>query len=118
MKVNYFKEQGLGLFFDKLKAQGWLELFTNTHRGCSVPDLAEFHVNCVVTKGVVTTIVNGHDLSFNAKESGEIMGVPAEGFVVYVREDENVLGAERLLQLTQKLSQQPTLSAPRLVKKG
>ena len=43
VKVDYFKEQCLGLFLDKLQAQGWLELFTNTHRGCSVLDLAEFY---------------------------------------------------------------------------
>jgi len=41
--------------------------------------------------------VNGHDLSFNANELGEILGVPAEGFGVYVREDKSVLEAERLL---------------------
>jgi len=45
VKVDYFKEQGLGLFLDKLQAQGWLELFTNTHKGCSVPDLVEFYAN-------------------------------------------------------------------------
>ena len=43
VKVDYFKEQGLGLFLDKLQAQGWLELFTN--KGCSVPDLVEFYAN-------------------------------------------------------------------------
>jgi len=49
---------------------------------------------------VVTSTVNGHKLSFNAKELGEILGVPVEGFSVYVWEDKTVLGAERLLQLT------------------
>ena len=28
VKVNYFEEQGLWVFLEKLKAQGWLELFT------------------------------------------------------------------------------------------
>ena len=45
IKVDYFKEQGLRLFLDKLQAQGRLELFTNTHRGCSVLDLADFYAN-------------------------------------------------------------------------
>ena len=45
----------------------------------------------------MTRIVNGHKLSFNAKELGEILGVSAEGFSVYVLEDKTVLGAERLL---------------------
>jgi len=59
--------------------------------------LAEFYANCLVTKGVVTTVVNGKQLRFNAKELGEILGVPAESFDVYVREDKSVLWAERLL---------------------
>jgi len=84
VKVDYFKEQGFGLFLDKLEAQGWLGLFTNTHIGCSVPDLADFYANCVVTKGGVTSTVNGHDLRFNAKELGEILGVPVKGFDAYV----------------------------------
>ena len=45
VEVDYFKEQGLGLLLDKLQAQGWLKLFTNTHRGCSVPDLVEVFAN-------------------------------------------------------------------------
>jgi len=85
---------------DKLKAQDWLDLFANTQRGCSVPDLAEFYANCSVTNDVVTSVVNGKRLRFNAKELGEILGVPAVGFGVYVREDKTMLGAERLLQLT------------------
>ena len=48
VKVSYFQEQGLGVFLEKLEAQGWLALFTNTKTGCSVPDLAEFYANCVV----------------------------------------------------------------------
>jgi len=43
VKANYFKEQGLGLFLDKLQTQGWPELYTN--KGCSVPDLVEFYAN-------------------------------------------------------------------------
>ena len=30
VRVSYFQEQGLEVFLDKLKAQGWFELFTNT----------------------------------------------------------------------------------------
>jgi len=112
VKMDYFKEQGLGLFLQKLEIQGWLKLFTNTLRGCSIPDLAEFYANCVATKGMVTSIVNGHDLSFNAKQLGEILDVLVAGFDVYVCEDKSVLGAERLLQLNQKLSQQTSLKGP------
>ena len=106
------------MFLDKLRAQGWLELFANTQLGCSVPDLAEFYANCNVTNAVVTSEVNGKKLKFNAKDLGAILGVPAEGFDVYVREDKTVLGTARLLQLTQTLSQQTRLKAPPSVKKG
>ena len=118
VKVAYFQEKDLQVFLDKLKAQGWLDLFTNTQRGCSAPDLFEFYANCEVTNGVVTTMVNGKRLRFNAKESGEIFGIPSEEFGVYVLEDRTVLGTAWLLQLTQRLSQQLSLKIPRSVKKG
>ena len=82
---------------DKLRAQGWLELFANTCLEYSVLDLADFYANCNVTNAVVASEVNGKKLKFNAKDLGEILGVPAEGFDVYVREDKTVLGTARLL---------------------
>ena len=54
MKVEYFQKQGLEVFLDKLRAQGWLELFANTQLGCFVLDLAEFYANCNITNAVVT----------------------------------------------------------------
>ena len=61
VKVQYFEEQGLGMFLEKLRAQGWLKLFTNTQLGCAVAELAEFYANCSVTKGVVTSEVEGKE---------------------------------------------------------
>jgi len=66
MKVWYFEEQGLGAFLQKLRAQGWLELSTNTQLGCSVAELAEFYTNYSVTKGVVTSEVGGKKIWFDA----------------------------------------------------
>ena len=66
----------------------------------------------------MTSTVNGRKLRFNAKELGTILGMPSEGIDVYVREDKTVLGAERLLELTQRLSQKSNLIAPCSVKKG
>jgi len=80
--------------------------------------LAEFYANCNVTNGVVTSEVNGKKLRFDAKKLAKILGVPAVGFDVYVREDKSVLGTTRLLKLAQKLSQQPWLQTPQSVKKG
>ena len=65
------------MFLEKLKAQGWLDLFTNTQLGCSVPNLAEFYANYDVANGVVTIKVNGKKLRFDTKKLGEIMGVTA-----------------------------------------
>ena len=53
---------------DKLRAQGWLELFTNTELGCSVSDLAEFYAICSITQGVVKSEVNRKKMCF--KEVG------------------------------------------------
>ena len=66
----------------------------------------------------MTSTVNGKQLCFDAKSLGEILGIPATGFDVYVREDKKVLGAARLLELSQKMSQQTGLKTPQSVKKG
>ena len=52
----------------------------------------------------MTSTVNGHKLRFDASELGELLGVPSEGFGVYVYEDKSILGDERLLELTRKLA--------------
>ena len=106
------------MFLEKLRAQGWVDLFRNIQLGCSVPNLAEFYANYKVTNGVVTSEVNGKKLCFNAKKLGEILGVSAVGFDVYVREDKSMLGTTRLLELAQKFSQQTGLQTPQSVKKG
>jgi len=118
MKVQYFEEQSLGVLLEKLRAQDWLELFTNTQLGCSVPDLAEFYANCSITQSVVKSEVNGKKMRFEARKLGEILGILATGFDIYVREDKTILGKARLLELSQKLSQQIGLKTPQLVKKG
>ena len=66
----------------------------------------------------MTSEVNGKKLHFDAKKLGEILGVLAVGFDVYVREDKFVLGTARLLELAQKLSQQTGMKTPQSVKKG
>ena len=85
-------------------------MFTNTKRGCSVPDLAEFYANCIVTNGVVTSTVDSYKLRFNARDLGEMLGVRSEGFDVYMRGDKSVLNEERLLELTHKLAPKPHLT--------
>jgi len=75
VKLAYFKEQGLEVFLEKLRKQGWLELFTNTQLRCFVPELAEFYVSCSVIEGIVTSEVNGVKIEFNAEKLGDILGV-------------------------------------------
>jgi len=94
-----------------------LELFANTQLGCYVLDLKEFYANCYITQGVVKSEVNGKKMCFDARKLREILGIPATGFDIYVREDNTVLGNARLLELSQKLSQQTALKTPQPVKK-
>lgn len=95
-----------------------MELFSDGTLGCSVPELAEFYANCAVTNGVVTSTVREQEISFDAKELGELLGVPAEGYGVYVREDKKAIGRDRLLELCRKFAQKPDLDIPRLVQKA
>jgi len=68
--------------------------------------------------GLVTSTVGGHRLRFDAAGLGEMLRVPAGGFAVYIREDKTMLVEERLLELTQRLAQDPTTTRPRSVRKG
>jgi len=118
VKVSYFQDQGLEVFLDKLKAQGWYELFTNTQLGCSQPDVAEFYANVTLHGDVISSSVNGVLIEVNAQALGVILGVPATGFDLHIREDKKPLSRDRLLELSRHLSQQPGLRSPQAVKKG
>jgi len=118
VKVSYFQDQGLEVFLEKLRAQGWYEVFTNTQLGCSQPDVAEFYANVALHGDVLSSAVNGVLIEVNAQALGVILGVPTTGFDLYVREDKSLLSRVRLLELAQHLSQQPGLRSPMAVKKG
>jgi len=113
VKVAYFREQGL----DKLRCQRWLELFTKIQLGCSQLELAKFYARVLVTEGTVTIEVNEVHIVFDAQKLGEILGIPAAGFDIYIQEDKSLLDKARLLELAQLLSQQPRLKHPQPVKK-
>ena len=66
----------------------------------------------------MTSMVNGVQIEFDAQTVREILGVPAAEFDLYVRDDKFLLGKAKLLDLAQKLSQQPGLKHPQSVKKG
>jgi len=63
-------------------------------------------------------MVNGVQIEFDAQTLGDILGVPAAGFDLYVWKDKSLLGKAKLLDLAQRLSQQPGLRHPQSVKKG
>ena len=61
-------------------------MFTDTKKGCLVPDLVEFYANCVVTNGVVTSTVNGHEVRFDARELDKLLRVLSKGLMcMYMR---------------------------------
>ena len=62
--------------------------------------------------------MNGVLIDVDARVLGVILGVPATGFDLYVREEKSLLGKARSLELAQRLSQQPRLKHPQAVKKG
>ena len=68
---------------EKLKAQGWFELFTNTQMGCSQPDVAEFYANVSLSGDVLCSNVNGVEIQVDAQALGVILGVPSTGFDLY-----------------------------------
>ena len=63
-----------------------------------------FCANCRVTEGMVTSSVNGQGIRVDAPILGKILGVPSQGFAVYVREDKTAMEQARLLEVSKRLS--------------
>lgn len=118
VRSGFFEEHGLELFLTKLAKQGWLELFSDGTVGCSVSELAEFYANCVVTEGVVTSVVRNVEILFDSEQLGKLLGIPSEGFDLYVRENKQGIDREQTLSLCRKLAQKPDLDIPRPVLKA
>ena len=60
----------------------------------------------------MTSEVKGVQIVFDAEKLGKILGIPAVGFDIYIRQDKSLLGKARLLELAQRLSQQRGLKHP------
>jgi len=58
---------------------------------CSVPELAEFYANYMVTDGVVTSEVSRKKIKPDAKKLGDILGIPTTGFDLYMSRRTNLL---------------------------
>jgi len=63
--------------------------------------MAKFYANVSVTEDRVTSTVNDVHIEFDAHTMGNILGVPAEGFDLYVRKDKFLLDKAKLLELAQ-----------------
>jgi len=61
--------------------------------------VAEFYTNVSISEGVLTRTVNGVLIEVDARVLGVILGVPATGFDLYIREDKSLLGKAKLLEL-------------------
>jgi len=79
--------------------------------------VAKFYTNVSLSKGVLSSTVNRVLIEVDARALGVLLGVPATGFDLYVREDKSLLSKAKLLELAQCLSQQPGLKSPQAVKK-
>ena len=73
------------MFLDKLKSQIWLDSLQRPPKGVLLLIWQNSMPIVKSQKGVVTSAVNGKKLTFNVVKLGEILGVPAVGFGVYVR---------------------------------
>ena len=82
-------------------------------RSGETPDLMEVDPAVRTGSGPIREEVAGAGF-----EQGVILGVPSTGFDLYVRENKSLLGRDRLLELSQHLSQQPGLRSLQSVKKG
>jgi len=65
--------------------------------------LAEFYANVSVSKGLLTSTVNGVLIEVDARALGVILGFPTTGFDLYVLEDKSLLSKAKLLVLAQHL---------------
>ena len=63
--------------------------------------MAEFYTNVALSRDVLSSTVNGVLIEVNAPVLGVILGVPATGFDLYIREDKSLLSKARLLELAQ-----------------
>jgi len=80
--------------------------------GCSQLDAAEFYTNVSLSGVILSSTVNGMHIEVDARALGVILGVTASGFDLYVREDKSLLGKTKLLELAQRVGQQPGLKSP------
>ncbi|XP_070003451.1 uncharacterized protein [Nicotiana sylvestris] len=70
---------------DALAAQGWKDMVLQMDGRLARNELIEFMANVVVKDGVVSSLVKGVQVQFDAKELGEILDIPSEGFDDYTR---------------------------------
>ncbi|XP_070056519.1 protein pxr1-like [Nicotiana tomentosiformis] len=79
------EEEGMILLLEKLEVQGWKDMVLQLDGRLDRNKIVKFMANVEVKEGTVTSLVKGVQISFDAKELGEILGIPYEGYDYYTR---------------------------------
>ncbi|XP_070053969.1 uncharacterized protein [Nicotiana tomentosiformis] len=77
------EEEGMMLLLEKLQLQGWKNMVLQMDGKLARTEILEFMANCEIKNDRVTSVVKGVTVSFDYKELGEILGVPAKGYNDY-----------------------------------
>ncbi|XP_070056524.1 COP1-interactive protein 1-like [Nicotiana tomentosiformis] len=77
------EEEGMLMLLEKLQLQGWKDMVLQMDGKLARTEIVEFMANCKIKDGRVISVVKRVTVSFDDKELGEILGVPAEGYNDY-----------------------------------
>ncbi|XP_070055141.1 uncharacterized protein [Nicotiana tomentosiformis] len=77
--LRNLEEEKMVMLLEKLQLQGWKDMVLQMDGKLARTEIVEFMTNCEINNGRVTSVVKGVTVSFDGKELGEILGVPAAG---------------------------------------
>jgi len=113
------EEEGMILLLEKLEIQGWKDMVLQLDGRLARNEIVEFMANAEVKEGRVTSLVKGVQISFDAKELGEILGIPSEGYDDYTRQKWPSLDSlPTALAITRKFCDNEEESEPKEVYKS
>lgn len=71
---------------DAIGAQGWKDMVLQLDGRLARKELIEFMANATMKNGVVTSVVRGVKVQFDAPKLGKILDIPCEGYDDYTRQ--------------------------------
>ncbi|XP_019241822.1 PREDICTED: uncharacterized protein LOC109221838, partial [Nicotiana attenuata] len=80
------EERGMVRLLTSLEAQGWKDMVLQMDGRLARKELVEFMANGTVQNGLVTSIVKGMKVKFDAPKLGRILNIPSEGYDGYTRQ--------------------------------